>query len=84
MSRSTRGWVVFAACNVVVALALIWTTRVVVELERSELRARAEKQLGAQFDLRLFHDRVLSSGPVSMKVLGDNIELWIEQQRPDK
>ena len=42
MSRATRWWVVFGACNVVVALALIWTTRVVVALERSEQRARAE------------------------------------------
>ncbi len=41
MSRASRWWIVFATCNVVVALALIWTTRVVVELERSELRARA-------------------------------------------
>ncbi|MCP3978537.1 MAG: HAMP domain-containing histidine kinase [bacterium] len=42
MSRAARWWVVFGACNVVVALALIWTTRVVVDLERRELRARAE------------------------------------------
>ena len=42
VSRAARWWVVFGACNVVVALALIWTTRVVVDLERRELRARAE------------------------------------------
>ncbi len=42
MSRAARWWIVFGLCNVVVALALIWTTRVVVGLERSELRARAE------------------------------------------
>ncbi|MDH3629007.1 MAG: HAMP domain-containing histidine kinase [Acidobacteriota bacterium] len=42
MSRAARWWVVFGACNVIVALALIWTTRVVVDLERRELAARAE------------------------------------------
>jgi signal transduction histidine kinase len=42
VSRATRWWIVFGACNVVIALALIWTTRVVLDLERSELRARTE------------------------------------------
>lgn len=42
MSRARRWWIVFGGCNVVVALALIWTTRVVVDLERGESRARAE------------------------------------------
>ena len=42
MSRAARWWVVFGACNVVVALAMIWTTRVVVDLERRELHANAE------------------------------------------
>lgn len=51
MSRAARWWIVFGLCNVVVALALIWTTRVVVGLERSELRARAET--GYQESLRL-------------------------------
>jgi signal transduction histidine kinase len=39
------------ACNVIVALALIWTTRVVVDLERRELQARAETEY--QQSLRL-------------------------------
>jgi signal transduction histidine kinase len=42
LSRAARWWVVFGACNIIVALALIWTTRVVVDLERRELQARAE------------------------------------------
>ncbi len=51
MSRTARWWVIFGACNVVVALALIWTTWVVVDLERRELRARAETEY--QQSLRL-------------------------------
>ena len=42
MSRARRWWLVFAACNLVVALALVWITRVVLDLERRELLARAE------------------------------------------
>ncbi len=42
MSRAARWWVVFGVCNVIVALALIWTTQVVVDLERRERQARAE------------------------------------------
>jgi len=51
VSRASRWWIVFGTCNVVVALALIWTTRVVVELERSERRARTESDY--QESLRL-------------------------------
>jgi signal transduction histidine kinase len=51
VKRSTRWWLVFAACNVVVAGALVWTSTVVVGLERSELRARA--QIDYQESLRL-------------------------------
>ncbi len=42
MRRAAKWWVVFGACNVVVALALIWTTKVVLDLERRELQAHAE------------------------------------------
>jgi signal transduction histidine kinase len=40
MNRSSRWWIVFATCNVVVAVALIWITVVVFELERAEQQAR--------------------------------------------
>ena len=42
MTRARRWWLVFTACNVVVALALVWITHVVLDLERRELKARAE------------------------------------------
>lgn len=48
-----------------------------------ELRARAEKELGAKFDLRRFHDAVLLQGSVPLDVLEVQIGEWIgtEQKR---
>ena len=46
-----------------------------------KLRADAEEQLGEQFDLRKFHDFVLSLGSVPLDVLGEEVANWIEQQR---
>ena len=46
-----------------------------------KLRADAEGQLGEAFDLRKFHDFVLSLGSVPLDVLGEEVANWIEQQR---
>ncbi|WP_028446246.1 DUF885 domain-containing protein [Chitinimonas koreensis] len=46
-------------------------------LKLLELRERARGQLGAQFDLRRFHDRVLSSGGLPLDLLERRIDDWI-------
>ena len=51
------------------------------ELKIRELRARAEDALGADFDVRLFHDAVLELGAVPLSVLETHIDAWIEEQR---
>lgn len=50
------------------------------ELKIKELRARAQDRLGDRFDLRVFHDRVLSLGSVPLNVLESVIDDWIEQE----
>ena len=43
-----------------------------------ELRARAEEELGEDFDIRGFHDTVLGGGAVPLSILETRIERWIE------
>ena len=49
------------------------------ELKILELRDRAERELGAVFDIRDFHDVVLLSGGVTLSVLDNQVDLYIEQ-----
>jgi len=51
------------------------------ELKIKELRAKAEKELGSQFDIRGFHAEVLKDGSVPLHVLEAKIEAWISSQK---
>jgi uncharacterized protein (DUF885 family) len=51
------------------------------QLKILELRARAEKALGAKFDIRAFHDEVLDSGALPLDVLETRIDGWIASQQ---
>ncbi len=46
-----------------------------------ELRARAERDLGAAFDVRRFHDAVLGSGPMPLAVLERHVDWFIETEK---
>lgn len=50
------------------------------QLRISALRARAEKALGAKFDVRGFHAEVLKDGAVPLDVLEQKIDRWIAEQ----
>ncbi|HEX2340951.1 MAG TPA: DUF885 domain-containing protein [Vicinamibacterales bacterium] len=49
-----------------------------------ELRAKAETALGSRFDVRQFHDAVLTSGSLPMRTLETHVEWWIETQRAQR
>ena len=51
------------------------------ELKIRELRALAEKELGAQFDLRDFHDAVLLQGAVPLDTLEAQVRAWINAEK---
>ena len=46
-------------------------------LKIQELRKRAEKRLGAKFDIKSFHDEVLNTGGLPLAVLEAKIDRWI-------
>jgi uncharacterized protein (DUF885 family) len=51
------------------------------QLKFRELRARAQKELGPQFDLRKFHDEMLSSGSMPLDLLDARTNAWIATQK---
>jgi uncharacterized protein (DUF885 family) len=51
------------------------------QLKISELRARAEKELGPKFDVRKFHSVVLIGGALPLDVLEAKVDRWIASQR---
>ncbi|MEL6506014.1 MAG: DUF885 domain-containing protein, partial [Pseudomonadota bacterium] len=51
------------------------------ELKIQDLRKRARKALGDDFDLRRFHDAVLENGAVPLSVLDQYIEAFIAEEK---
>jgi uncharacterized protein (DUF885 family) len=51
------------------------------QLEILKLRQYAKDELGGKFDLRAFHDEVLSGGALPMDVLSTRIHDWVGQQK---
>ncbi|QNN68500.1 DUF885 domain-containing protein [Sphingomonas lutea] len=51
------------------------------QMKISELRARAERELGPKFDIRDFHAQVLLSGSLPMAVLEAKIDRWIAAKK---
>ncbi|WP_190277633.1 DUF885 domain-containing protein [Adhaeribacter rhizoryzae] len=49
-----------------------------------ELREQAKKQLGEKFDLREFHDVVLTNGAVPLNILAENVNNWVKQKQAAK
>ncbi len=48
-------------------------------LEIQRLRKLAEERLGERFDVRAFHDRVIEDGTVTLGMLREKIERWVEE-----
>lgn len=57
------------------------TAYMVGRLKISELRDKAQKALGAKYDVRGFHDTVLKSGPVPLDVLEEQVDAWIASRK---
>ena len=51
------------------------------QLKILELRERSRKEIGDKFDIRAFHDEVLSAGALPLDVLDQRINEWIAAQK---
>ena len=57
------------------------TAYMIGKLKIMELRDRARTALGEDFDIRAFHDVILTSGPVPLSIMEENVDSWIAQER---
>ncbi len=53
------------------------------QLKILELRERARKALGERFNIRDFHDEILSAGALPLDVLEKRVDAWIETKKAD-
>ncbi len=51
------------------------------QLKISELRAKAERELGPKFDIRGFHEQVLMTGALPLSILEQKIDRWIAARK---
>lgn len=51
------------------------------QLKIRELRAKAEKELGNNFEITQFHNEVLKNGCVPLAILEKNINIWIKESK---
>ena len=51
------------------------------QMEILALREQAKKELGAKYDIKSFHDEVLSAGPLPLDVLHTRVTVWIAKQK---
>lgn len=51
------------------------------QLKISSLRAKAEKTLGSDFDVRAFHDELLKDGALPLNILEAKMDRWIDSKR---
>ncbi len=49
------------------------------QLKFLELRAHAQQELGARFDVRAFHDFVLGAGSLPLEVLDARVKAWVAE-----
>jgi uncharacterized protein (DUF885 family) len=46
-----------------------------------ELREKAKKQLGNKFDIRQFHEVVLTNGAIPLDVLQELVDRWVKSKQ---
>jgi uncharacterized protein (DUF885 family) len=57
------------------------TSYKVGQLKISELRTKAEKALGPKFDIRAFHEVILSAGPLPLDIVEQRVDAYIARAK---
>ncbi|MCA0978886.1 DUF885 domain-containing protein [Qipengyuania flava] len=57
------------------------TAYMIGKLKIMELRDRARQELGEEFDIRAFHDVILTNGPVPLSIMEENVDRWIADEK---
>ncbi len=64
---------------------IVWpgqaTAYMIGSLEIMRLRQTAQRELGPRFDIRVFHDKVLEDGTVTLPMLREKIERWVAEAK---
>jgi uncharacterized protein (DUF885 family) len=56
------------------------TSYLLGSMEIQRLRHKAEETLGDDFDIKVFHDKVIANGGVSLPMLKASIDAWMQSQ----
>jgi uncharacterized protein (DUF885 family) len=59
------------------------TAYMIGKLKIMELRDKARSELGERFDIRAFHDTILTSGPVPLSIMEENVDNWIASEKAE-
>jgi len=51
------------------------------QLEILKLRQRAQQKLGSGFDIRQFHDEVLSAGNLPLNIMEARVDAWLATKK---
>ena len=51
------------------------------QLKITELRTRAQKQLGAKYDVKRFHDEILNGGALPLDTMDQRVQGWMDGQK---
>ncbi|EDL49766.1 DUF885 family protein [Erythrobacter sp. SD-21] len=57
------------------------TAYMIGKLKIMELREHAQTELGDDFDIRAFHDVILTNGPVPLSIMKENVNDWIARRQ---